>query len=277
MKNHKIEIERIYKMSTFQKNRKIKSKSGFTLIELLVVVAIISVLIAILLPALNSAREQARMAGCASQLHQMGMAFAYYRGECNDFFPMIYNDAPINSNNISKISKWPYHAWNYVFVEQMKYLPSYQVFACASFPADGGLWYGWTLFDHGERIRMHYGYNHTHLGQSRYYGTTSGYGPPARENQIQDMSRTILVTDSLRYLEGYYCGSSFNEGSLIGYPHARHKSTGNVGQGTVNVLWCDGHVGGISLSRDISEPVSYYSVFGNAYDLTTRNFGFWGR
>lgn len=51
---------------------------GFTLIEVLVVVAIIALLVAILLPSLNRAREQARTAVCLSNLKQFGTAFALY-------------------------------------------------------------------------------------------------------------------------------------------------------------------------------------------------------
>ncbi|MBI5093906.1 MAG: DUF1559 domain-containing protein [Candidatus Hydrogenedentes bacterium] len=56
-------------------------RRGFTLIELLVVIAIISILSAILLPALSRARESARRASCANNLKQFGAIFKMYAGE----------------------------------------------------------------------------------------------------------------------------------------------------------------------------------------------------
>src|SRR5208337_4181505 len=46
---------------------------GFTLVELLIVISIIGVLIALLMPAVNSARESGRLAQCSNNLHQMAM------------------------------------------------------------------------------------------------------------------------------------------------------------------------------------------------------------
>ncbi len=66
--------------------------SGFTLIELLVVIAIIAVLVAMLLPALNIAREQARRIVCLSTLKLIGTALQMYAGENNGYITCDYHD-----------------------------------------------------------------------------------------------------------------------------------------------------------------------------------------
>lgn len=61
-----------------------KSRKGFTLIELLVVVAIITVLIAILMPSLSRARLNARRTACAVNMRQLGMAVQMYASQYQD-------------------------------------------------------------------------------------------------------------------------------------------------------------------------------------------------
>jgi prepilin-type N-terminal cleavage/methylation domain-containing protein/prepilin-type processing-associated H-X9-DG protein len=64
-----------------------RSAAGFTLVELLVVIGIIAVLIAMLLPALNKAREQARATKCLSNLRQLAIALVSYCNNNKGSFP----------------------------------------------------------------------------------------------------------------------------------------------------------------------------------------------
>lgn len=67
--------------------RSAQRRRGFSLIELMVVISIMSILAALLLPALARARERARRTVCANNLKQMGLTFIMFAGEHNGGFP----------------------------------------------------------------------------------------------------------------------------------------------------------------------------------------------
>jgi len=89
-------------------------RAAFTLIELLVVIAIIAILAALLLPALENAREAARRAACVSNMRQLGLYTSMYSSDFNDFVPDCF-DGRVPDPVAGTFSPAGFNVWNYIY------------------------------------------------------------------------------------------------------------------------------------------------------------------
>jgi prepilin-type N-terminal cleavage/methylation domain-containing protein len=101
-------------MSSFQANGP-RFPRGFTLVELLVVIAIIGVLVALLLPAVQAAREAARRSQCSNNLRQMGLALHNYH-DTHLAFPINYR--PKGTTGANDYATWSWMQGILPYIEQ---------------------------------------------------------------------------------------------------------------------------------------------------------------
>lgn len=102
-------------------HRSMRIRSGFTLVELLVVIAIIGILVGLLLPAVQSAREAARRMSCSNNLRQVGIALHNYHDTFQKFPPLA-----IWGQGAGPTFTLPYHhTWNVMILPFMEQGPLY--------------------------------------------------------------------------------------------------------------------------------------------------------
>jgi prepilin-type N-terminal cleavage/methylation domain-containing protein/prepilin-type processing-associated H-X9-DG protein len=117
---------------------RLRARRGFTLIELLVVISIIAVLIALLLPAVQSAREAARRIQCTNNLKQLGLAMHNYHS-ANGSFPIgiAVSANGTGPNDYYRWAAWSPHAQMLPYMEQSA-LANAGNFSWAGYSAYGG-------------------------------------------------------------------------------------------------------------------------------------------
>ncbi len=203
-----------------------KDRKAFTLVELLVVIGIIALLIGMLLPALNVAREQAKTTTCLSNLRQLGLAVQTYIASSGGVYPPAKDGTSDWDFRVTPTGVEPGILWMGKSNPQIQQCPSCDLKSpTVTDPYTG------------------YNYNISYIG----HGWGEYRVAPARAGQIRRSSETALFGDG-QYYGGTnkFMRSPGTDNPIVNgdaaTPMTRAAGTqGYRHRGKTNVLFCDGH------------------------------------
>ncbi|MHC4122015.1 MAG: prepilin-type N-terminal cleavage/methylation domain-containing protein [Planctomycetota bacterium] len=251
-------------------------KKAFTLIELLVVISVVSLLMAILMPALATARRKGREISCLSNLRQMAIAAHSYAYDFDGFYPIAYLRDPDPYDMLALQIEWDFIQIKDWTTMEQTVKPGIlwqdteigKIHQCSSFkgqPNSNVPYFG-------------YNYNTSYIG----HGANEAIPKPVRVADVKKPYECALFGDG-EYYDGankfmrspYKCKFDlfpFRSSGTQGYRHS----------GKTNVVWCDGHAGSQKeyytdtswgkeeidiYNKTAKVKVGFLSVDNSAYDL----------
>ena len=218
-------------------------RSAFTLIELLVVIAIIAILAAMLLPALQQARQRARNVSCTNQLKQIGLHMAQYFGAFNDRMPSVNmnNDDTATAINKHHLRVLIPYVNNWDMKKDWSHFPISNFFICPEARLNPN---GKDLFNTDlNKVYVLRAGNNEGLGFVSSYASNTALS-------TKRVTRARRSSQLMMWADGYICATR----SVYRQANGATKHLFFLHNLSNNMVFLDGHCQNVPLKEEIASP-----------------------